>query len=112
MDLHWLPKLNMYIISTILIRLKMRRVGKMEKLKQQIEEVINNKIRPRTRVDGGDIKFESIEDGTVYIGAYADCSDCPCCETELALWIEKKLETELGLRIKVKIIKHVPYYKI
>lgn len=76
----------------------------------RIAEIINQKLRPRTRADGGDILFEKIEDGTIYVGAYADCSVCRCCEPELSWWIQKEVKKELGLEYKVKIIRYKPYY--
>lgn len=82
----------------------------MKILEQKIEEIVNKKIRPRTRVDGGDIKFEKFEDNTVYVGAYADCSVCRSCDPELTQWIEKELKKQLGLVVKVNITKYVPYF--
>ena len=78
---------------------------------RQIEEIIEKRIRPRTRVDGGDTKFEKLENGTVYIGAYGDCSVCPCCGPELSLWIKKEVKKLLDIDVNVKIINHVPYYE-
>lgn len=77
---------------------------------EQIAAVINKKIRPRTRVDGGDILFEKLEGDTVFIGAYADCATCPSCEAELGGWIARELKKQLQVEVEVKISKHVPYY--
>lgn len=82
----------------------------MTDLSAEIEEIIEKKIRPRTRVDGGDVKFEKLENGTVYIGAYADCSVCPCCEPELSLWVKREVNKLLGIDIHVKVNNHVPYF--
>lgn len=82
----------------------------MEDLSKQIEEIINQKIRPRTRVDGGDIKFNSMIGSIVHIDAFADCSVCPCCDQEMSLWIGKQVRKELGVEVTVKVTKHRPYF--
>lgn len=68
----------------------------MEDLSKQVEEIVNYKIRPRTRVDGGDIMFDRFSDGVVYINAYADCAACRCCDTELSYWIAKQVNRYSG----------------
>lgn len=82
----------------------------MEDVKKQIEDIVNDKIRPRTRVDGGDIMFDRVCEGVVYIDAYADCATCQCCDTELSLWITRQVKKELGIEVAVNITKHKPYF--
>jgi len=82
----------------------------MEGITKQIQDIVNNKIRPRTRVDGGDILFNRVDEGVVHIDAYADCATCQCCETELSYWITNQVKKELGIDVAVKITKHKPYF--
>jgi Fe-S cluster biogenesis protein NfuA len=82
----------------------------MEAFTNQIEEIINKKIRPRVRVDGGDILFSGIEGSVIHIDAFADCAVCPCCEPELTSWIEKQIKKELGISLEVRVTKHKPYF--
>jgi Fe-S cluster biogenesis protein NfuA len=82
----------------------------MEFIQGLIQEFIYKEIRPRVRVDGGDIKLEKVVDNFIFVGVYAECSTCPCCENELALWIEKEIEQETGMRFQLIIHKYIPYY--
>lgn len=79
-------------------------------LAKQIEDIIMNEIRPKTRVDGGDIIFEGFEDGTIILGAYGDCAACPCCDPELNEWIRERVSKRFHTDFRVKINKHIPYY--
>lgn len=79
-------------------------------LQDEIEQFINKKVRPKARVDGGDLKFERYEDNTVFIGTYADCASCICCKERLPLWIKKELKNKFGIDVEVEFIKHVPYF--
>tara|TARA_B110000444_G_scaffold236772_1_gene248927 strand:- start:166 stop:711 length:546 start_codon:yes stop_codon:yes gene_type:complete len=44
---------------------------------KQIEEVLDQKIRPAVARDGGDIKFKSFDDGVVKVELQGSCSGCP-----------------------------------
>lgn len=44
---------------------------------QKILDIINNEIRPAVAMDGGDITFESFEDGVVKLHLKGSCSGCP-----------------------------------
>ena len=43
----------------------------------QINEVLDTKIRPAVAKDGGDIKFVSFENGIVKVQLKGSCSGCP-----------------------------------
>jgi Fe-S cluster biogenesis protein NfuA len=49
---------------------------------EKIKKIIMEDIRPRTRVDGGDVVFNSYENGVVTVTAHGDCASCPCCTPE------------------------------
>mgnify|MGYP006126859855 FL=1 len=44
---------------------------------KQIEEVLDQKIRPAVARDGGDIKFKSFDNGVVKVELQGSCSGCP-----------------------------------
>lgn len=83
-----------------------RNVGMTE----QIRKIVMEEIRPRTRVDGGDIVFDSYENGVIHVTAYGDCAKCPCCTPELSTWIAERVSKQLGIEVKVEVRKKVPYY--
>ncbi len=43
----------------------------------KIKSLIDNEIRPAVAMDGGDITFESFEDGVVKLHLKGSCSGCP-----------------------------------
>ena len=50
-------------------------------LKEKIEKILKEKIRPVLRQDGGDIRFGEIrEDGTLVVIYMGRCSGCPAIE--------------------------------
>ncbi len=76
-----------------------------------LEKIINNHIRPKVNVDGGDVKFEGFENNTLTIGAYANCAICPrTSDGALKWWIEKELLKQFDEQITVIIKKNIPYY--
>lgn len=79
-------------------------------MQEQIRKIIMEEIRPRTRVDGGDIVFESYENGVVTVTALGDCASCPCCTPELRGWIAERVSRRMGMEIQVRVQKKVPYY--
>ena len=82
----------------------------MDEMEATIRKLIDERIRPRARVDGGDIKFEGLDGLSLRIGAYADCATCPCCEVEFPRWIESYVKAETDLDVRVSVNRHVPYY--
>lgn len=81
-----------------------------KELTLKIQKIIKEQIRPRTRVDGGDIVFNHIDGRIVYVDAYGDCASCQCCEPELQIWMEKYLQSKAGVSVQIRIRKHVPYF--
>jgi Fe-S cluster biogenesis protein NfuA len=61
-------------------------------LSRQIREIIDTKVRPSVAMDGGDIQFESFEDGVVYLSMYGACSGCPSSTATLKSGIENMLK--------------------
>ncbi len=77
-----------------------------------IEKWFNDTIRPASRVDGGDLRFESFNGQTLVIGAYAACATCLCCEKRIQDWLSMEMkELYPNQLFNIKINRYVPYYK-
>jgi len=57
----------------------------------QINELLNNRIRPAIAQDGGDVAFEKYEDGIVYLRLKGACAGCPSATATLKFGIEQML---------------------
>jgi Fe-S cluster biogenesis protein NfuA len=62
-------------------------------LKEEIQKVIEEDIKPRIQMDGGDIRFiDFTEDNIVYIILEGACVGCPASGITLKMGIEKYLK--------------------
>lgn len=59
---------------------------------EQIIEIIESRVRPAVAQDGGDIVFESFEDGVVYLRMQGACNGCPSASATLKSGIENMLK--------------------
>lgn len=57
----------------------------------QIKELIATRVRPAVMMDGGDIVFDSFDDGIVYLRMRGACSGCPSSTATLKSGIENML---------------------
>ena len=57
----------------------------------RIKELIETRVRPAVMQDGGDIIFESFEDGVVYLRMQGACAGCPSSTATLKHGIENML---------------------
>lgn len=55
---------------------------------QRIKQLLEDNIRPAVAMDGGDVVFESFEDGVVRLKMYGACSGCPSSTMTLKMGIE------------------------
>ena len=58
---------------------------------KQIKELIDTRVRPAVAEDGGDIIFQSFEDGVVRLELHGSCSGCPSSTATLKQGIESML---------------------
>lgn len=58
---------------------------------KQIKELIDTRVRPAVAQDGGDIVFNSFEDGIVYLEMRGACAGCPSSTATLKAGIENML---------------------
>jgi Fe-S cluster biogenesis protein NfuA len=59
---------------------------------QQIKELLDKRVRPAVAMDGGDIVFESFDDGVVYLRMQGACAGCPSSTATLKSGIENMLK--------------------
>ena len=59
---------------------------------QQIKKLLETRVRPAVAMDGGDIQFESFEDGIVTLLMKGACSGCPSSTATLKMGIENLLK--------------------
>lgn len=82
----------------------------MELTEANVREFISSAIRPKVRVDGGDITFDRLDGQTVHLTAHADCAGCPATERCLSQWIKQQLASQFGLPLQVTIRRLLPYF--
>jgi len=58
---------------------------------QQIKQLLDTRVRPAVAMDGGDIQFDSFEDGVVTLFMRGACSGCPSSTATLKMGIENML---------------------
>jgi len=58
----------------------------------KIKEIIETKVRPAVARDGGDIIFQSFDNGIVYLHMQGSCSGCPSSTATLKAGIENMLK--------------------
>lgn len=59
---------------------------------KQLKALIDQKIRPATRMDGGDITFASYADGVVKVNLAGSCVGCPFAPRTIKSGVEKLLK--------------------
>ena len=59
---------------------------------KQIKELLDTRVRPAVAMDGGDIIYDSFDDGIVYLQMQGACSGCPSSTATLKMGIENMLK--------------------
>jgi len=57
----------------------------------QIKELLDTRVRPAVANDGGDIVFQSFQEGVVFLQMRGACSGCPSSTATLKMGIENML---------------------
>lgn len=70
---------------------------------KQIVGLINARIRPAVKQDGGDIEFKKFENGIVYVELQGNCVGCPYALVTLKEGVEKVLKAYIP---EVKAVKN------
>lgn len=71
----------------------------------QIKELLETRVRPAVAQDGGDITFESFEDGIVYLRMQGACSGCPSSTMTLKHGIENMLKYYVPEVLEVRSVE-------
>ena len=58
---------------------------------KQIKDLLEERVRPMVAMDGGDIIFDSFDNGIVYLTMQGACSGCPSSTATLKIGIENML---------------------
>lgn len=73
-------------------------------VEQQIQALLNARIRPAVKKDGGDIKFISFDNGVVLVEMQGACKGCPYAMRTLKEGVERILKTYIS---EVKEVRNV-----
>ncbi len=60
----------------------------------RIRRLLDDEVRPRVAMDGGDVVFSAFRDGVVELYMQGSCSGCPSAAATLKLGIEARLREE------------------
>ena len=63
----------------------------LDEVSKKIKEIISSHIRPAVAQDGGDITFQSFQEGIVYLHMQGACAGCPSSTMTLKMGIENLL---------------------
>ncbi|MCH8999556.1 MAG: NifU family protein [Proteobacteria bacterium] len=70
----------------------------------QIKELLDTRVRPAVAQDGGDIVFQSFEDGVVFLTMQGACAGCPSSTATLKMGIENMLRHYIPEVLEVRAV--------
>jgi NifU-like protein len=76
-------------------------LSNIEKM-HRIEELIEKRIRPALKQDGGDIDLVDIDHNVVYVKLKGACETCPSATVTMRQFIEKEIHKEISPAIRVE----------
>ncbi len=72
-------------------------------------QIVLDKVRPFIKRDGGDVEFDSFEDGIVYIKMHGACADCMLIDNTISDGIEVILMEEVPGVLGVRLASEKPH---
>ena len=66
--------------------------GPYSEVVKRITDLLDTRVRPAVAQDGGDITFQSFEEGIVYLHMQGACAGCPSSTMTLKMGIENLLK--------------------
>ncbi len=78
--------------------------GEEDEIVAQIKDLIETRVRPAVAQDGGDIVFQSFEEGIVYLHMQGSCSGCPSSTATLKAGIENMLKHYVPEVVEVRAV--------
>ena len=79
----------------IVLNMELKKQIISNETEQKIHEILDNQIRPAVASDGGDVIFDSYEDGILRLHLQGSCSHCPSSIMTLKAGIEALLKREI-----------------
>ncbi len=76
-------------------------MSNIEKM-HRIEELIETRIRPALKQDGGDIDLVDVDHNVVYVRLKGACETCPSATVTMRQFIEKEIHKEISPAIRVE----------
>lgn len=70
-------------------------IGTSPALVAQIQQLLDEKVRPAVAQDGGDIIYRGFENGVVFLEMHGACSGCPSSTATLKAGVESMLRLHL-----------------
>ncbi|RZN62965.1 NifU family protein [Methanonatronarchaeum sp. AMET6-2] len=64
-------------------------------MKEKVKSLIDQDIRPKLQMDGGDIELVDIEDKVVKVRLTGACAGCPMSQITLQNTVEQYLKSEV-----------------
>lgn len=64
-------------------------------MQQQIEEVLEKKIRPMLHSHGGEVQLIAYEAGVVHVELLGACAGCPSADLDTKAFIEDTLRSDI-----------------
>ncbi|MCI9332821.1 MAG: NifU family protein [Oscillibacter sp.] len=75
---------------------------------KQVENVLNEKVRPILQSHGGEIAVERLEDGVLYVKLLGQCAGCPSADLTNETLVEAELTAALPEVVrKVAVVQAV-----
>lgn len=74
---------------------------------EDIEKVLNEKVRPDLSRHGGDIRIEKLEDGVLHVRMLGHCSGCPSAELTMENLVNTELKEAFPVLEKVVLVTGV-----
>jgi Fe-S cluster biogenesis protein NfuA len=71
---------------------------------QGVMKIIDEEVRPAVAMDGGDVIFDSYEDGVVKLRLRGSCHGCPSSMMTLKMGIERRLREEYPEIVSVEAV--------
>ena len=87
---------------------KVKYSKKEEEIIKQIEEILDQRIKPAVAQDGGDIQFVKFEGGIVFLEMRGACSGCPSSVLTLKSGIENMLKYYIPEIVSVEAVNGWP----
>ena len=64
-------------------------------MREKVEKIIEEGIRPVLQADGGDIQLIDVSNGTIKVRLVGACAGCPMSQATLKLQVEKYLKEQI-----------------